>query len=427
MPNDTLPPAADAPLPAPLAGLRVIEFSHMVMGPSCGMVLADLGADVVKIEPAPGGDNTRRLSGPAVGFFSTFNRNKRSLCIDVKRPSGLALVRRLIADADVLIENFRPGAMDKLGLGHSAMLELNPRLVYCSCKGFLPGPYEHRTALDEVVQMMGGLAYMTGPPGQPLRAGSSVNDIMGGLFASVAILAALRERETTGRGGLVQSGLFETNMVLVAQHMARAAIDGRDPPSMAEKTQTRTWPIYDVFDTAEPGAQVFVGVVTETQWRGFCEAFGLADLLTDPTLATQTQRAEGRPRFLPRVAAIFSSLAKAELMARCEALGLPFALIAKPADLFDDPHLLASGGLLPIELAGSEGAPGGKPSIAVAGLPALPVSLPGGRPGLWRQPPRAGEHGMDIALDAGMNEEEIATLIAEGILSMPNPINAAAE
>ena len=172
MPNDTLPPAADAPLPAPLAGLRVIEFSHMVMGPSCGMVLADLGADVVKIEPAPGGDNTRRLSGPAVGFFSTFNRNNRSLCIDVKRPSGLALVRRLIADADVLIENFRPGAMDKLGLGHSAMLELNPRLVYCSCKGFLPGPYEHRTALDEVVQMMGGLAYMTGPPGQPLRAGS---------------------------------------------------------------------------------------------------------------------------------------------------------------------------------------------------------------------------------------------------------------
>ena len=277
MPNDTSPPAAEAPLPAPLAGLRVIEFSHMVMGPSCGMVLADLGADVVKIEPAPGGDNTRRLSGPAVGFFSTFNRNKRSLCIDVKRPSGLALVRRLIADADVLIENFRPGAMDKLGLGHYAMLELNPRLVYCSCKGFLPGPYEHRTALDEVVQMMGGLAYMTGPPGQPLRAGSSVNDIMGGLFASVAILAALRERETTGRGGLVQSGLFETNMVLVAQHMARAAIDGRDPPSMAEKTQTRTWPIYDVFDTAEPGAQVFVGVVTETQWRGFCEAFGLAD------------------------------------------------------------------------------------------------------------------------------------------------------
>jgi crotonobetainyl-CoA:carnitine CoA-transferase CaiB-like acyl-CoA transferase len=308
-----------------------------------------------------------------------------------------------------------------------AMLELNPRLVYCSCKGFLPGPYEHRTALDEVVQMMGGLAYMTGPPGQPLRAGSSVNDIMGGLFASVAVLAALRERETTGHGGLVQSGLFETNMVLVAQHMARAAIEGRDPPSMAAKTQTRTWPVYDIFDSAEPGAQVFVGVVTETQWRGFCEAFGLGDLLTDPTLATQAQRAEGRPHFLPRVVEIFRSLPKAELMARCEALGLPFAPIAKPADLFDDPHLLASGGLLPIELAGSEGAPGGKPSIAVAGLPALPISLPIGRPGLWRQPPRAGEHGMEIALEAGMDEEEIAALIAEGTLSMPNSVTTAAE
>jgi crotonobetainyl-CoA:carnitine CoA-transferase CaiB-like acyl-CoA transferase len=231
------------------------------------MVLADLGADVVKIEPAPGGDNTRRLTGPALGFFPTFNRNKRSLCVDLKKPAGLALVRKLATEADVLIENFRPGAMDKLGLGPAALAELNPRLVYAFCKGFLPGPYEHRAALDEVVQMMGGLAYMTGPPGQPLRAGSSVNDIMGGLFAVIGIMAALRERERTGKGGLVQSGLFETNMVLVAQHMARAALEGRDPPPFGDPNMPEPWPLYDIFDTADEGAQVFVGVVTETQSR----------------------------------------------------------------------------------------------------------------------------------------------------------------
>ena len=205
--------------PAPLVGIRVIEFTHMVMGPSCGMILADLGADVIKIEPAPKGDNTRKLTGPATGFFPTFNRNKRSLAVDMKKPAGLALVRRLAKTADVLIENFRPGAMDKLGLGYAALAEFNPRLIYCSCKGFLPGPYEHRTALDEVVQMMGGLAYMTGLPDRPLRVGSSVNDIMGGMFGVIAILACLRERDATGRGGLIQSGLFETNMVLVAQHL----------------------------------------------------------------------------------------------------------------------------------------------------------------------------------------------------------------
>src|SRR5215203_2312585 len=316
--NESTPMSVDASpdaaaRPTPLAGIRVIEFTHMVMGPSCGMILADLGADVIKIEPAPKGDNTRKLTGPATGFFPTFNRNKRSLAVDMKKPAGLALVRRLAKDADVVIENFRPGAMDKLGLGHPALAEINPRLIYCACKGFLPGPYEHRTALDEVVQMMGGLAYMTGPPGRPLRAGSSVNDIMGGMFAAIAILASLRERERTGRGGLVQSGLFETNMVLVAQHMASAAIEGRNPPTFGDPVKVRPWPVYDIFDSADPEQQVFVGVVTETQWRNFCEAFDLIHLLEDPGLQTPKQRADERPRILPHVQDAFRKVSKAEL------------------------------------------------------------------------------------------------------------------
>src|SRR3954470_9913829 len=308
--------------PTPLSGIRVIEFTHMVMGTSCGMILADLGADVIKIEPAPKGDNTRKLTGPATGFFPTFNRNKRSLAVDMKRPAGLALVRRLAKTADVLIENFRPGAMDKLGLGYAALAEFNPRLIYCSCKGFLPGPYDHRVALDEVVQMMGGLAYMTGLPGKPMRAGSSINDLMGGTLAAVGILAALEERHRTGRGKHVQSGLFETNAMLVAQHMAQAFINGENPPPMGIKRPA--WPIYDIFETSD-GEQVFVGAVTDTQWRLLCESFGLDGLLADPGLGTQEQRRAERGRVVPLVAEALGRLTKAELMARCEALGLPFA------------------------------------------------------------------------------------------------------
>ena len=405
-----------SPGPGPLHGIRVLEFTHMIMGPSCAMVLADLGADVVKVEPGPHGDNTRRLMGSAIGFFPAFNRNKRSLCVDLTKPASLALIHKLAADVDVVVENFRPGAMDKLGLGYAALVAINPTLIYCSCKGFLPGPYEHRAALDEVVQMMGGLAYMTGPPGKPLRAGASVNDIMGGLFGVIAIMAALREREVTGRGGHVQSGLFETNMALMAQHMSAAAITGTNTPSFADPAARKPWSVYDVFDSADPGGQVFVGVVTETQWRGFCEAFGLTDLLADPGLATQSLRVADRSRYLPRVAAVFKKLPKAELMARCEALGLSFAPIARPADLFEDPHLLASGGLLTTDLGTSEGPPDGTPYQESAGLPALPVSMNGGRLTLRRQPPRAGEHSVEVAREAKLTEAEIAAMIADGTL-----------
>ena len=274
---------------APLAGLRVIEFTHMVMGPACGLALADLGADVIKVEPAGKGDQTRWLKGAGSGFFAMLNRNKRSFAADMRSPEGLAQVKALLRNADVLIENFRPGALDKLGLAYDVLRADNPRLIYCSCKGFLPGPYDHRVALDEVVQMMGGLAYMTGLPGRPLRAGSSVNDILGGTIAALGIVAAVEERHRTGQGKHVQSGLFETNAVLVAQHMAQAFIVGENPPPMGVKRPA--WPIYDIFDCAD-GEQVFVGVVTDTQWQLFCQSFGLDALAADPALDTQ----EARPR-----------------------------------------------------------------------------------------------------------------------------------
>lgn len=398
-----------------LDGVKVIEFSHMVMGPACGMVLADLGADVVKVEPAPQGDNTRRLTGVGVGFYATYNRNKRSICLDLKSPDGLAVAREMVAGADVVIENFRPGAMDRLGLGYEAIAATNPGIVYCACKGFLPGPYEHRAALDEVVQMMSGLAYMTGTADRPLRAGASVNDVLGGVFGVVAILAALRDRERSGRGSLVQVGLFETNMLLMGQHMAHAAVTGRDLAPFGDPASTRPWPLYDVFQTVDPQESVFVGAVTITQWRDFAREFGLDDLLADPSLATIPQLAAQRPRILARVRALLATMTKAELMARFDRLGLPFAPIARPSDLFDDPHLLASNGLLDIDLSTSEGA-GGAHARERAGIPGLPLIFGNDRPRLVRQPPQSGEHSRQIAREAGLTEAQIAALIAAGVL-----------
>jgi len=389
-----------APTALPLTGIRVVEFVHMIMGPSCGLVLADLGADVVKVEPTPGGDNTRRLGGSGAGFFALANRNKRSLAVDLKSPEGMALVRKLLADADVLVENFRPGAMAALGLGPEDVAKLNPRLVYCSCKGFLPGPYEHRVALDEVVQMMGGLAYMTGYPGKPIRAGSSVNDIMGGMFGAIGILAALNERHATGRGRHIQVGLFENNVLLVGQHMAQFAVTGTEPRPMTERMPA--WPVYDIFDVAD--GQVFVGIVTDTQWKLFCRAFALDALAADPGLVTQQQRVAERDRTIPVVAAAFAPFTKAALMARCEELGLPYAPIARPAELFDDPHLAKSGGLVPITL----------PDGSATRLPALPLCIDGVRPGLRRDLPGIGEHGAEIATELGYSDQEIADLRAAG-------------
>ncbi|MGY2736081.1 CaiB/BaiF CoA transferase family protein [Sphingomonas sp. UYP23] len=383
----------------PLTGLTVVEFTHMVMGPSVGVILADLGADVIKVEPL-GGDQTRRLLGSGAGYFPMFNRNKRSICLDLKSEQGIALAKRLVAGADILVENFRPGTLARLGLGYEAMAETNPRLIYCSAKGFLAGPYENRTALDEVTQMMGGLAYMTGPPGRPLRAGSSVIDITGGMFGVIGVLAALERRHRTGRGGEVKCSLFETTAFLVGQHMAQMAVTGQAAQPMPVRISA--WAIYDVFETAQAEEQLFVGVVSDAQWTAFCAAFGLDDLGSDPALALNNQRVLARDAILPRVRALFGGMQRSDLVATLEAIGLPFAPIARPDDLFDDPHLNAAGGLLDVTI------PGG----AATRLPALPLEFDGERPGLHHDIPTIGRDGDAILRDLGFDDAEIAALTA---------------
>ncbi len=387
----------------PLAGMRVVEFSHMIMGPSCGMILADLGADVIKVEPFPDGDNTRRLNGSGAGFFPTFNRNKRSLVVDLKSKDGNEAVRKLIDSADILIENFRPGAMDRLGLGYEDLRTNNPGLIYCSLKGFLSGPYEHRAALDEVVQMMGGLAYMTGPTGRPLRAGASVNDVMGGMFAAIAILASLQERAKTGKGQQVRSALFENNVFLVAQHMLQKIVTGTPAAPLPERVSA--WAVYDLFDTADD-KQIFVGVVSDTQWAAFCRSFGLNELLSKPNLKTNANRVQNRADFMPVIRAIFASLPLSDALARCEEIGLPYAPIAKPEDLFDDPHVNQPGGMVDIVL--DDGTP--------TRVPTLPIDFNGKRLGLRLNIPRCGEHSAPVLRELGYSDADIDRMVAEGII-----------
>lgn len=395
----------------PLEGVKVVEFSHMVMGPTCGLVLADLGADVIKVEPMGGGDKTRKLGGSGAGYFPMFNRNKRSLTVDLKSEQGIAFVKRLIAGADVVTENFRPGGLDGMGLGYEDLMVDNPRLVYCSLKGFLSGPYEKRAALDEVVQTMGGLTYMTGPPGQPLRAGTSVNDIMGGLFAAIGIMAALHQRTTTGAGQLVRSSLFENNVFLVGQHMAQYGVTG--VPAAPMPVRESAWAVYDLFDTADD-EKIFVGVVSDTQWAAFCLAFELRDLVGDPRYATNARRVEARDTLLPLLRAQFKARTRDEASRLLESARLPFAPLQRPEDLFDDPHLAEPGAMTELTLPGGRTLP----------LPALPLEMGGRRLAKRLDLPRAGEHNQDIARDLGYTDNQIEQLQDIGVIGIDqqNPV-----
>jgi len=402
--NDTQP----APSPRlPLEGLRVVEFTHMVMGPTCGMVLADLGAEVIKVEPVEG-DRTRHLLGAGAGFFPMFNRNKKSIALDLRSPEGLEAARRLAASADVVAQNFKPGVMTKYGLDYAALSQLNPRLIYVNHTGFLPGPYEHRTALDEVVQMMGGLAYMTGRPGDPLRAGTSVNDIMGGMFGAIGAMAALMQRGITGRGQEVDSALFENNVFLVGQHMMQYAVTGQPAAPMPDRISS--WALYDVFSVKDD-EQIFLAAVSDAQWVTFCDAMGFADLKADPLLATNNDRVRARLTLMPALRQRLAGHSAAELAAIFEKNGLPFAPILRPEQLFDDPHLQATGGLADITL------PDGERAGQTARTTLFPLRMDGQRLGVRLQPPVLGQHTAELMEQLGYTPDQVQALQAQGAVA----------
>jgi crotonobetainyl-CoA:carnitine CoA-transferase CaiB-like acyl-CoA transferase len=386
----------------PLDGIRVLEFTHNVMGPTTGMLLGDLGADVIHVEP-PAGDATRRLRGFGSGYFAFYSRNKKSLAVNLKSDDGKKIIMELVRDTDVVVENFGPGTMDRLGYGYDDLKKIRPDIIYCSMKGFLSGPYEKRAAMDEVVQMMSGLAYMTGEPGKPMRAGTSIIDMGGGMFGLIGILTALYNREKTGEGTFLKTSLFETAAYFMGQHMAYGALTDEAVPPMPARVSA--WSIYRVFQTQD--GPIFIGIISEKHWKAFCDAFGRDDWLADERLGSNNDRISEREWLHPAVAEMIAEYPRAEVVARLDRAGVPFSPIARPEDLYDDPQLNEGLGLLETVL----------PAGVTAKLPRIPLEMDEYDFGLRRNPPAIGEDTVELLRGLGYTEEQIADLAAREVVA----------
>jgi len=392
----------------PLDGIRVLELGHIVAGPSAGLVLADLGADVIKVERAGEGDQSRAMPAGSSALFHFLNRNKRSIAIDLKGSAeGRALFLRLAAVSDVVIDNFAHGAVEALGLGYDVLSRTNPGLIYLALKGFLPGPNETRPFLDELAQMSAGLAFMTGPRGQPMRAGASIVDVGAAAYGVIAVLAALQQRAKTGVGQRITSGLYETTVFWVGQWLAQYAATGEPSVPLPEMRQgTRMgWGIYQLF-TAADDEQIFVGITSNGHWERFCKEFSLDDLLADPRLADNAKRVAARGWLPARIAEELVRHSSGELAARLTRARVPFAPLRRPDQLVDDPHLNAIEQFVETPL----------PGHAPAKLPKLPVRSTAFEMGLRRPAPRLGEHTREVLEEIGLTGEEIDTLASRRII-----------
>ena len=391
----------------PLVGTRVLELGHIVAGPTAGVILADLGADVIKIEdPSRGGDQARKSPMGASTFYF-LNRNKRSLAVNLKEPEGKELFIKFASASDVVLDNYAPGVLERLGVGYEPVSKLNPRIIYCSINGFLKGPYAHRPALDEVAQMMGGIAYMTGLPDRPLRIGASVTDISVASYGVIGILSALLQRNQTGRGQRLISGLFETVVFWVGQHLAHFAMSGERPlPMPVRKMGTRfRWGVFDLFRAAD-GKQVFIGITSNRHWETFCAEFEQTELGSHPELHDNEARTRARDWLLPRVQEIAGRYDGKELMNKLEKAQVPYAPVNTPADLYEDPYLMGhENRLLPVDT--------GHKTIR---LPALPFESDEFQFSVRRQPPRLGEHTREILQELGLSSADIDRLAKNKIV-----------
>ena len=396
----------------PLIGVRVLELAHIVAGPSGGLLFGDLGADVIKVEEPRRGDQSRGMPNGGSTFYA-LNRNKRSLAVDLKSPQGREIFGRLVSTADVVIDNYAPGVLDRLGIGYEWAADLNPRIIYCAVKGFLPGPYEDRPLLDELAQMMSSMAYMTGPLGQPLRAGPSVIDIGAATYGVLAAIAALYDRERTGRGQHIRTGLFESAVFLSAQHVAQASVSGEAPLPMPSRGMGSRlgWGVYQLFPTADE-RKVFIAITSNAHWERFCREFGLDDLLADPDLDSNAKRCVNRPRVIPRIEVVTRTLTAADLIARLEQARVPFAPLNTPLDVLDDPQLNTSGGLLEVEAANGR----------AVKVPAAPVASTSFTPSVRRQPPGLGEHTRELLVELGYAPAEIDDLAGRSIVTLDGPV-----
>jgi len=392
----------------PLEGMRVIEMGQIVAGPTAGLIFGDMGAEVIKVEP-PGSGGPSRPGNQRNGSFFFLNRNKRSIVLDLASPDGHQIAMRLIGGADVLIENMAPGTMARLGLGYTKLHVEFPRLVYCSIKGYLTGPYQSRPLMDEPGQMAAGLAYMTGPPGQPLRAGASVVDIGAAAFAVIGVLTALRERDKTGQGQHVTGGLFETALFYVGQHMSWAQLTGKEPqPMSVARSEVR--PAIDDLFTCKDGRQAFIGIVSDGQWRRVCSVLELEDLAANPKFEHNAGRLENRQMLMERIGTAVSKLDSHDVVEMLVNAGVIGAPLHTPLSVLEDPHVMADGRTLSVQI--------GK----VAGrLPPMPLETSDYSFGVRRSAPaNAGEHTREVLLELGYRADELDALARKGVLGGPD-------
>jgi crotonobetainyl-CoA:carnitine CoA-transferase CaiB-like acyl-CoA transferase len=396
------------PDPLPLDGLRVLELGHIVAGPSAGLLFADLGADVIKVERPGEGDQSRGMPAGNSANFHFLNRNKRSVTIDLKGSSeGRDLFLRFVKGSDIVIDNFSYGAVEALGLGYDVLSAANPGIIYLAVKGFLPGPYEARPFLDELAQMSAGLAFMTGPRGQPMRAGASIVDVGAAAYGVIAVLAALQQRARTGRGQKITSGLYETTVYWVGQWLASYAATGEPSVPMPEMRQgTRMgWGIYQLF-TAADDQQVFIGITSNAHWERFCKEFTLDDLLADETLNDNAKRVAARGWLPKRIGEEMRRYPSAELAERLERARVPFAPLRRPDQLVDDPHLNAARQFMETPL----------PGRGLAKLPKMPVRSTAFEFGLRRPAPALGEHTREVLQELGLSTDEIDALASRRVI-----------
>lgn len=394
----------------PLSGMNVVEFGQIISGPTAGLIFGDMGADVVKVEPTDAGTPSRP-NNVRNGSFYYFNRNKRGVAVNIATPEGLEVARRLIQRADIVIENMAPGTMDRLGLGYAKMSELNPRLVYCSIKGYLTGPNQSRTLMDEPGQMASGLAYMTGLPGQPLRAGASVVDIGAATYAVIGVMAALLERQTTGRGQHITGGLFETALFYVGQHMSNTQLSGEEPvPMSAARTAKggRT-AIYDLF-ACKGGKQVFIGIMSDPQWLRACAVLGMEDLANDPALKFNAGRGAQRDMLMARIGKAVAERESKEVVDALVGAGVTVAPVNTPLTVMEDEHVLAEGRTLPAEIGGKSGR-----------LPPLPFESNEYQFSVRHHAPaEPGRNTREVLVELGYSVAEVEALARKGLVRGPD-------
>ena len=400
---------------APLAGIKVLEVGVAMAGPFCGMTLGDYGADVIKIERIGEGDESRTwLNDPYPGKFSSYfaaaNRNKRSLALDLKHPDGVAILKKLAARTDVLIDNFRVGALEKLGLGYDALAAANPRLVYCSISGFGPnGPRAHERANDVFMQAYSGLMSITGEEGRgPVKAGISVADITAGMFGVIGVLLAIEARHRTGRGQRVDTSLLEGQIAMLAQFLTGYFASGRIP--VRRGTSSQLGATYQAFQATDDW--VVVAAFTQRMWQGVCRAVERTEWADDPRFESKEKRSANREILIPMLAARFATRRVDEWIERLSAEGVPCSSVNSIDKVVLDEQVRAREMIVEVEHAVA-----GK--IRMAGLPVKLSRNPGA---VRRPPPLLGEHSVEILREMGMGAGDIEALFRQGVIATPDPV-----